>query len=161
MLQSEIFGDVSGENEVDVSVPVGGSSEVLVRSSMERLHDLTVAARLVLAHAVTVEHVDCAALAGNNQEMRVWARLVRKQEGAPRAQVLVILVQVLLVEGREVVTHEQLVSGEIELEHTVAVVPPTRTDIKSAVTRGEENAALLVCCGTSVPRPNSAIVCIG
>jgi hypothetical protein len=92
--------------------------------------------------------------------MRVWPRLVRKQERPSRSKVLVINVQCILVKGREVVTHEQLAPCNAELQHAVAVVSPTRAGIKFPVPGGEEYAALFVRRGASVRRPNSAIVAI-
>ena len=111
LFNCEVSQDIIADENVDVPVPIGRSAEC-APGELDRLDGVTVAALVVLAHAVAVHDVEDAAFTGDEQQVRAWTRLVRKEHGPSGAEIVIVRVQFPLVERSEVVADLKTAPGE-------------------------------------------------
>ena len=87
------------------AVEVGRTSEYRSDGALDRLNDLAVGGGVEAAHAIAIEEVDAAFLARADQQVlvRQAAGEVRKEDGTAGTEVDIRLVEIELVERREVI----------------------------------------------------------
>src|SRR5947209_11880471 len=141
--------------EIEVVIPVHGIAIVILarrtvvvaNGAWDFLNDLRVhdAVDAIMpiqgGHLIAIDHIDGAVFAGLYQQMRISARLVRKQYNSSRSHVLVLAAEIALIVGGEIIHHIQTAAAEGKLEDAAAVISEYR---ESLTIHGSVESA--ICC---------------
>src|SRR5271170_783752 len=123
-------------------VPVSHGAEDAA-SARNRLHRAAVVGRMVVSHAVAIDQIDSSFFAGDDSQVRMRSRLVRQQHRASRTQIIVIGVELVDVEGREVVVELQTLPSQAE--QAVAVIAAILGGVEASIPGREKYTAVFVC----------------
>ena len=102
VVDGKIFQRLFAADEEDILVPVGHGSEGAVGGG-DRLDSVRVVARLKFAQVVSIDDVDLAFFSGGYQHVGMGAGLIGEQDRAAGAEIVIALVELSLIRGREVI----------------------------------------------------------
>jgi hypothetical protein len=121
--------------EIRVVVPERRGAPHSADDEWQSLHDLVVVSGMPVAHVVAIDQIDGAFLANLHQQMRVLAGLIRQQNNAAGVNIGVIVIQCLLIPGREIIGDRDTGAGPSQPENAVTVIDASGIDVKPPIAR--------------------------
>ena len=97
--QRKVLDRMIRYQDIQVSVPIRGSPKRHDSAQRNRIDRVQVGTGTIFPHLIAIQHVQHAPLTCHNQLMRVAARLIRKRDRSAGAEIGVVRVELLLVDG--------------------------------------------------------------
>src|SRR5690348_18321698 len=113
-------------------VPVGSSS-INAPAGGQCLQDMAIVLRLEMPQLTPVEDIEHWSFSADDDEASVWGGLIREEDGAAGAQVLVCSIEFRLIERREVIADDEARALEVEFQEAVAIITAAVRGIEASI----------------------------